>query len=222
MNVRCVRFVTLAIVVSMLSVLGSSCGGPKPSPELTIPGFALKIWVPDETNGSGKLAKWKIIKDDSAPSKSPVIAITKNKNKGQTYNLLIAQDKKYNHIELEAKIKAISGKEDQGGGLIWRVQDAANYYLARWNPLEENVRLYVVQNGRRRQLASADVTVDATAWHELEIEQEETDIEIEFGGKTLIALKDETFPEAGLVGLWTKADAATAFTELYVDTTDDW
>ncbi|MHC4616682.1 MAG: family 16 glycoside hydrolase [Planctomycetota bacterium] len=220
MNAKSVRFVGSAVIVCVLGVVASSCG-PKPSPELAIPGLDLKIWVADETNGRGKLAKWKIIKDDSAPSKSPVIAITENKNKGQTYNLLIAQDRKYNHVEMEIKVKAIRGKEDRGGGLIWRVQDAKNYYLARWNPLEENLRLYVVQDGRRRQLASVDVTVDPTSWHEIEIEQEEAQIEVDFNGHTAIEFEDETFLEAGMVGLWTKADAASAFNEFYIETTDD-
>ena len=33
---------------------------------------------------------------------------------------------------------------DQGGGPVWRYQDANNYYIARMNPLEDNYRVYKV------------------------------------------------------------------------------
>ncbi len=41
-------------------------------------------------------------------------------------------------------LRAHTGKEDQGGGLIWRRRDANNYYIARYNPLERNFRVYYV------------------------------------------------------------------------------
>jgi len=38
-----------------------------------------------------------------------------------------------------------------------RAKDADNYYIARWNPLEENLRVYFVKDGKQTQLASAKV-----------------------------------------------------------------
>ena len=59
-------------------------------------------------------------------------------------------------------MKPISGKEDQGGGLIWRVKDKDDYYICRANPLEGNFRVYCVEEGRRRQLGKPIVDHSGT------------------------------------------------------------
>ena len=109
-----------------------------------------------------------------------------------------------------------AGVVDQGGGLIWRVKDHDNYYIARWNPLEDNFRVYYVKEGRRVQLDSANVKADPTKWHTIKIEQRGDAIACYLDEEKLLALKDKTFAEAGGVGLWTKADAATAFDDLVI------
>jgi hypothetical protein len=42
-------------------------------------------------------------------------------------------------------VRADGGEVDQGGGPMWRVQDADNDYVCRFNPLESNFRVYFVQ-----------------------------------------------------------------------------
>jgi len=175
-------------------------------------------WRAAETNGKGNLGKWEVIKDDSSPSPPNVIALMQTKNTRGTFNLLIAEGTSYQDLELVVKVKAMTGKEDQGGGPIWRAKDANNYYISRWNPLENNLRIYYVKDGKRVQIANADVTLDPNAWHELEIEHVGTKITAGLDGKKLIEVEDKTFTEAGKIGLWTKADAATAFDNIKVKT----
>jgi len=177
-------------------------------------------WETAETAGHGTPAVWKVIADKTAPSPPNVVAVTKTENYGSTFNLLIARDTSYKDLEISVRVKAGTGEEDQGGGPIWRVRDADNYYIARWNPLEDNFRVYFVKNGRRRQLGSANVKADPAVWHEIEIRHEGNRIEAEFDGKKLIEVEDSTFTEAGMVGLWTKADAATSFDDLEVEEED--
>jgi len=176
-----------------------------------------KGWKVAETGGQGKLATWQVVADQSAPSKPNVVAITKNQNYGHTFNLLIAEDTEYKDLEIKLNVKAVTGEEDQGGGPIWRAKDADNYYIARWNPLEDNFRVYFVKDGRRKQLGTASVKTDPAVWHEIEIQDQGNKIEAKFDGATLIELEDSTFPEAGMVGLWTKANAATAFDDFEVE-----
>ena len=178
-------------------------------------------WEVWETAGRGTPAVWKVVAEPSAPSAPNAIAITEVKNRGRTYNLLIAKDTHYKDVEIGLMVKAGTGKEDQGGGPLWRARDADNYYFARWNPLENNFRVYFVKNGRRVQLGSANVKADAKVWHKIEIEHVGNRIEAEFDGKTLITLEDSTFLEAGRIGLWTKADAATVFDDLEVEDEDE-
>jgi len=177
-------------------------------------------WEVAETAGRGTPATWEVVADATAPSAPNAIAIAKVTNSGRTYNLLIAKDARYKDLEIEVMVKAGTGAEDQGGGPIWRVLDADNYYIARWNPLEDNFRVYYVKDGRRRQIASAAVKADPGTWHQIEIEHEGYRIEASLDGKEIIEVVDSTFAEAGMVGLWTKADAATAFDDLEVEAAD--
>ncbi len=78
----------------------------------------------------------------------------------------MAQGTSYGDVEVKVMVKAVAGVEDQGGGPIWRAKDADNYYICRWNPLENNFRVYFVKDGRRKQLGTADVKTDANIWHE--------------------------------------------------------
>src|ERR1700693_3217067 len=86
-------------------------------------------WTATKT-GTGE-AKWTIEKDDTANSKPNVL-----KQSGQaTYPVCIKDDTSLKDGFVEVKFKPISGKEDQAGGIIWRVKDSNNYYVARGNAL---------------------------------------------------------------------------------------
>jgi hypothetical protein len=174
-----------------------------------------------ETAGEGNLGKWQVMEMEGAPSGNKVFALVETKNSGHTFNLAIAEEVQVKDLEIEVKVKALSGEEDQGGGPIWRAKDADNYYIARWNPLENNFRVYFVKEGRRKQLASANVETDPKAWHEIEITMVGDKIVAEFDDKKLIEVTDGTFEEAGMVGVWTKADAATAFDDFEVEEPED-
>ena len=131
--------------------------------------------------------------------------------------LCVAEEGRYQDVEVQVAFKAVRGKEDQGGGIVWRYQDADNYYIARMNPLESNYRVYKVVGGRRMQLGTKeDLKILAGEWHVLKIRQIGEHIECWLDGKTYLDVKDKTFAKAGKVGLWTKADAQTRFDDLRV------
>ena len=120
---------------------------------------------------------------------------------------------------VEVKFKSISGSEDRAGGIVWRARDANNYYVVRANALEDNVVLYKTVNGVRSSLDlvgqkggyGVKTAVPANQWHTLRVEFAGTRFNVVFNGKSLFAVEDATFQEAGMVGLWTKADSVTAF-----------
>lgn len=120
--------------------------------------------------------------------------------------------------ELSVWFKALSGRGDQGGGIMWRVQDADNYYVARFNPLEDNFRIYTVHNGSRRQFMSARFHMTA-GWHEMKIVQDGDRISGFLDGHALLQGTNTTFPGAGGVGIWTKGDAVTSFDDLWISET---
>jgi hypothetical protein len=174
-----------------------------------------KAWKAAQT-GKGAGSVWKVVADDSAPSKTGHILAQTAASPKSMFNLCVLDKGDYQDVEVSVPFKAIAGKEDQGGGIVWRYQDADNYYVARANPLEDNFRLYKVINGKRIQLATADVEIDPKKWHLITIRHAGDKIECSLNGKKLLEAKDNTIAAAGRVGLWTKADAQTHFDALMV------
>ena len=131
---------------------------------------------------------------------------------GEGFNLLLSGASQGPDLEVSTRLLAEGGVEDQGGGVVWRARDADNYYVARWNPLEDNLRLYKVERGARKLLVTLDADLDAAAWHELRASMKGERIVVVLDSKYVISFDDATFTAAGKVGLWTKADASTLFT----------
>ena len=96
------------------------------------------------------------------------------------------------------------------------MQDADNYYVARANALEDNVRFYRVVAGRREQLGGANLKVTPNEWHTLGLRAEGERFTVSYDGKTLFSVTDRTFAEAGGVALWTKSDSVTRFDRMTI------
>jgi hypothetical protein len=163
------------------------------------------------TNEGGR---WEVVADETAPSKPHVLAQLA-KSPGAAFNLTLASDTNYKDVDITVKMKAIAGSGDQGGGIVWRAKDAKNYYVVRYNPLEDNYRLYHVVNGQRSELKSADIP-HALGWQTMRVTMTGDHIECYYDGKKYLDAKDSTFKEAGKIGLWTKSDAQTHFDDLTV------
>jgi len=163
---------------------------------------------------TNEVGEWKVVADPTAPSKPNVLAQLA-KNSGSTFNITLVSGTNYKDVDISVKMKAIDGKEDQGGGLIWRAKDAKNYYVARYNPLEDNYRVYKIEKGRRIQLQSADIK-HSEGWYTLRVTMEGNHIQCYYDGKRYLDVKDLTFREQGKIGLWTKADAQSHFDDLTV------
>ncbi|MHB2148018.1 family 16 glycoside hydrolase [Calditrichota bacterium LG25] len=174
-------------------------------------------WKVEATNQRGALATWQVVEDSTAPSGNQVLALTSvNHSFGGTFNLCWTDRLTFLNGTISVYFKANSGIEDQGGGVIWRAKDRDNYYISRYNPLENNFRIYYVKDGARRMLASARIHLPARQWQQLKIVMQGERITGYLNGKKLLEVKDATFTDAGGVGLWTKADAATAFDDFKV------
>src|SRR5215831_5477392 len=162
-------------------------------------------WTASQT-GSGE-AKWEVVADDSAPSKPNVL-----KQSGvATYPVCIKDDTSLKDGFVEVKFKPVAGKEDQAGGVIWRCKDADNYYISRANALEDNVTIYHTVNGKRSEKKRINTKVASGQWHTLRVDFKDNYFVVTFDGKKAFTWKDDTFKDAGKVGVWTKADSTTLF-----------
>jgi hypothetical protein len=167
-------------------------------------------WAAGHT-GKGAGA-WKVIEDGTAPSKSGFALAQTGESPGPAFNLCVREGDGIKDVEVAVAFKATGGTKDQGGGVVWRYQDANNYYVARANPLEDNFRVYKVVGGKRSpEFRSAEVKVAAGEWHTLSVRMVGDRIECFLDGKKYLDVTDDTFARPGKVGLWTKADARTSF-----------
>ena len=151
--------------------------------------------------------RWSVEMDPTAPSAPQVL----QQSGSGTFPWCVRKDASLADGHVEVKFKAMRGREDQAGGVVWRWKDGNNYYVARANALENNVSLYYTQNGRRNTLKYVDAPVPLNAWHTLRVEFSGTRIRVALNGKVYIELDDAHIKGSGAVGVWTKADSVTAF-----------
>ena len=171
-----------------------------------------------ETDEPDKIAKgftnevglWEVAKDGENH-----VLFQKAKNDDATFNVALVQGTSFKDIDLSVKLKAVAGEVDRGGGLVWRAKDSKNYYLARYNPLEDNFRVYKVQDGKRTQFQSAKLPGD-DKWHTLRVTMVGTNVACYLDGNKHLEVEDPTFPGPGMIGLWSKADAQSYFDDLTV------
>lgn len=171
-------------------------------------------------------ARWLVRHQADAPGAMPgampgaalgaaVLALTEVGHAStSTFNLCLSNAARFKDGTFTVHFRADGGQEDQGGGPVWRVVDADNYYICRANPLEGNFRLYVVKEGKRTQLASIDAKHSTGMWHTIEVTHTGERIRCVLDGRAVVEATDATLAAeggGGGVGVWTKADARTSF-----------
>src|SRR5262249_41880044 len=167
-------------------------------------------------DADGKIAKgfktevgeWKVV-----TAEGEKVLAQQAKNANSIFNLVLVTDSRAKDVDLSVRLKAVAGETDQGGGVVWRAKDKGNYYLARYNPLEDNFRVYKVENGKRSMFQNADIKA-TPGWHTLRATMKGNAIECYYDGKKYLEHKDTTFADAGMIGLWSKADAQSYFDDL--------
>ncbi len=168
----------------------------------------------------GERTEWKIV-DDSG---NKVLAQLSQDNPNYHFNEIVFDGFKIRNAELKVRIKGVKGNMDQGGGFVWRFIDADNYYVVRANPLEDNVVLYKVENGKRTDLPlinkgktyGVDVEPLGSGWNDLKLTVVDNLFTVYLNNTQLFQVEDNTFTKAGKIGLWTKADALTYFDDFQV------
>jgi hypothetical protein len=177
---------------------------------------AKKTWTFDD-DATGRIAKgftndageWTVVASDSGKALAQTA-----KSPNPAFNVTLIEGTNAKDVDLSVKIKAVAGKNDQGGGLVWRAKDAKNYYIARYNHLEDNYRVYKVVDGKRSQpFQNADIK-HHDGWTTLRVTMKGDHIECSYDGKKYLDVHDSTFPEAGKIGLWSKSDAQSQFDDL--------
>lgn len=182
-----------------------------------------KGWSQAYTGSGG--TDWKVIEEQG----NKVFAQLYSDNPNSHFNIVTNDSILAKNVILTARLKGVKGDEDQGGGFVWRYKDKNNYYVVRANPLEDNVVLYKVENGKRTDLPLVDrgktygvkVPAMGNSWHTLKVAVNGNVFTVSFDDEALFVVEDNTFTSAGKVGFWTKADAVTYFDDFEVHVLND-
>jgi hypothetical protein len=163
-------------------------------------------WIGVETDADGNLGLGvSEVSRDATDYRFPLCIV-----EGQAFSAL-------GNVDVSVRLRPVAGKVDQAGGLAVRVKDTRNYYVVRANALEDNVRLYAVIDGDRRQFAGRNIKVTSNQWHTLRLRAVGERFTVYFDGTPLFEAADRRLSEPGRVALWTKADSLTEFVDLAIE-----
>ena len=166
--------------------------------------------------GGGAEGKW-IVRIEKGADKNHVLVQESADPTDYRFPLAVLKEGSYKDVVLSVRARPLSGKVDQGFGLVWRYKDANNYYITRCNADEDNCTIYHTVDGRRRAFLNQSVNVAKNTWHTLKLEATGNHFVVTYDGNKVLDANDETFKDAGRVGLWTKADSVIEFDDFTVE-----
>jgi 3-keto-disaccharide hydrolase len=166
--------------------------------------------------GGGAEGKW-VVRVEKGASTNHVLVQESADKTDYRFPLAVLKEGSYTDVTLTVRARPLSGEVDQGFGLVWRYQDANNYYITRCNADEDNCTIYHTVKGSRRAFQNHSVKVAKNTWHTLKLEAVGDHFAVTYDGNKVLDAKDETFKDAGKVGLWTKADSVIEFDDFTVE-----
>ena len=166
--------------------------------------------------GQGAQGKWRVRADKDKPDNHVLVQESADPT-DYRFPLAIVREGSYKDVTLSVHARPVSGEVDQGFGMVWRYSDADNYYVTRCNADEDNCTIYHTVKGRRRAFRNKPVRVAKNAWHTLKLDATGNHFVVWFDGTKVLDATDDTFKDAGRVGLWTKADSVIQFDDFTVE-----
>lgn len=166
--------------------------------------------------GGGVPVVWAVREDPTAPEHHRVLVQESSDDTSYRFPLCIYDQVVAADVAAEVKWKALSGQVDEAGGIVLRYTPE-NYYIARANVLEDNVDLFKTVKGKRSKIEEVPVKVAKDRWHTLRFEARGKHLKVIFDGQTVIEKNDRSLSRPGMIGLWTKADSVSAFTDFKIE-----
>lgn len=178
--------------------------------------------------GTGKAGDWRIVLDELPTSfkpfntnavvdnRFPVVSQKAIDSEDERFPVLVFDGEIYGDLTYTARLKVVSGALEQIAGLVFRAQNDTNFYVARINTLEGNIRFYKFLNGVRSKPIGNDLPLKKGQWYELSVACNGNKIRISLDGKEVIPeLTDNSFIR-GKIGFITKSDTVAYFSDARV------
>src|SRR5215471_7244555 len=137
------------------------------------------------------------------------------------YPYIVAQDvQDFRNGDITVRFEGISGRIDQGAGILFNLKPNGDYLTVRANCLENNLVLWKFEKGKRSLVMwIRDTPTPSQQWHELKVHIAGAKVEGYLDGKRYL---EHTLPEpvSGRIGLWSKADSHVYFDAFTVTPTE--
>ena len=165
--------------------------------------------------GLGRPPDWQGVADPDGPDGWALAELAGDAN-DLRFPLCISESAVARDFDATLRFKPLSGTRAQVAGLMFRAQNANDYYVVRANALDNSVRLYRMDKGKRRQIASKEAPLPADKWHSLRVIALNERFEVALDGKPLFDVTDRSLLQPGAMGVWSQADSVTHYGSLLV------
>jgi hypothetical protein len=165
--------------------------------------------------GIGRPPDWQAVADPDGPDGWALAELAGDAT-DQRFPLCISEQVVTRDFDATLRFKPLSGTRARAAGLMFRAQSADDYYVVRANALDNSVRLYRMNKGKRSQIASKEVPIEMDKWHSLRVIAAGDHFEVALDGKPQFGATDRSLPQAGPLGVWSQADSVTHYGSLLV------
>jgi len=122
--------------------------------------------------------------------------------------------------EINVRFEGLSGRIDQGAGILFNLKPNGDYLTVRANCLEDNLVLWRFEKGRRSSVKwIRNTPTPSGVWHDLKVRIAGSKVEGYLDGKLYLEHQLPA-PVSGRIGLWSKADSRMYFNDLTVTPAD--
>jgi len=184
--------------------------------------------------GTGKPGDWKIVTDESpsafaplmpqvtptAPAvRRPVLAQLSQDPTDERFPMFIYAGETFKNFKVTAQFKIVSGVAEQMAGVVFRFQNASNFYVVRVSALGHNLRFYKVVDGIRSDPIGPALDIATNTWHALAVQCLGDQITCWLDDKPAMPTLNDSSFSTGRIGFWTKSDSVSYFGDTTIDYT---
>jgi hypothetical protein len=184
--------------------------------------------------GGGQPGDWKIVTDESPSAfapltpqaaqsslavKRPVLAQTSDDPTDERFPMFIYDGQTFKDFRLVTAFKIVGGVAEQMAGVVFRFQNASNFYVVRANALNRNLHFYKVVDGVRSDPIGPPLDIATNTWHTLAVQCLGDQITCWLDDKPAMPTLNDSSFSAGKIGFWTKSDAVSYFGDTTIDYT---
>lgn len=187
--------------------------------------------VPNGTSlvaGQGKPGDWRVVLDDVPlepdPFASNTVRLAKKSVAAQLardrtdehFPLLELGKDSYDDFTFTTRFKLVDGDKEQMAGVFFRMQDEKNFYYVRASGLGGTLYFCKFENGVLAPPVGNHIKFQTGVWHELTVKCAGTKIDILLDGQPAMPTLDDQTYLSGKLGLLTKSDSVSYFTDARV------